>query len=638
MDRSKRNPNEQPAHRPHGRVRGLGSVDRSSREGTRFGRMFRWLPGETYDKADLVTLAEGMIQAETAKVVPPGSPEWKRRHRSRGGDHIEEGPSAAFNPVPPLLDTAYTEPEPGDENPTIPAGYTYFGQFIDHDLTFDPNSSLQKQNDPDATEDFRTPRFDLDSLYGRGPDDQPYLYKDRQADGGGIRFLLGRQADGTTVRPGELPRNVEGRALTGDPRNDENNLICQVQAVFLNFHNKVVDTLSARSQLRSRHDIFLEAQRIVRWHYQYLVLNDYLPRIVGDEVWRDILGADGKGHPHPKLTFYKPKHGQAYMPVEFSVAAFRFGHSMVRPSYALRANDARVGGDPTAAFARDKRFHRIPIFSLPAKPGAKPAPGTSLNGFGPLPPDWEIDWGLFFSAGEMPTQLSLGEVFPKPDGKPVLEVLKQTDAQKTQPGYRIDTQLVDPLAMLPPDVAKSGNMPDGIPSLAYRNLLRGSAFELPSGQNVARAYGLTPLDDTQLWGDFPVGAPSEPPEPAIPLAFPNLAENPFAGRAPLWFYILKEAEVTRRKGVVDAKGGHHLGAVGGRIVAEVLVGIAQADHSSYLYQDPNWTPAAEKDRSGFDPKAPLTTLFELIHWTTGGAMTFRPAPAAPPPPVTAGGP
>jgi hypothetical protein len=181
----------------------------------------------------------------------------------------------------------------------------------------------------------------------------------------------------------------------------------------------------------------------------------------------------------------------------------------------------------------------------------------------------------------------------------------------TQPGYRIDTKLVDPLAMLPPDVAKSGNMPDGIPVLAYRNLLRGSAFELPSGQNVARTLGITPLTDTQLWSD------AKNPKLA------DLTKNPFALRAPLWFYLLKESEHVKKKSLEDdGLGGHHLGAVGGRIVAEVLVGIAQHDHSSYLYQDATWTPAAEKAKSGFDPGAPLNSVFELIHWTTNGTMTF----------------
>ena len=597
--------------RSHGVVRGLQNVSRSSLEGTRFGRMFRWLPGETYSAADLNELAKVIIQRETADFRAPGD------IMTPPVEPVLEGPDVVFKtiPMPPpdagkLLDTVYGDPEPADENPTIPAGYTYFGQFIDHDLTFDPNSSLQKQNDPNATEDFRTPRFDLDSLYGRGPDDQPYLYKDAQEDGGGNRFLLGRTSNSPPrERLGELPRNVEGRALTGDPRNDENGIICQLQVVFLNFHNKVVDFLHTAHPLMTNHELFLNAQRIVRWHYQYLVLNDYLPRVVGEATWKAVFQGSGKDRPEPHLRIYRPKHGEAYMPVEFSVAGFRFGHSMVRPSYALRAADAKVGGDPSVPFSGDDRFHRIPIFSDRGRGASPPGVDVSLDGFGPLPKDWEIDWNLFFCVGDMPTELST----VAPDVG-VRQVKPQAAGNLTQPGYRIDTQLVDPLAMLPPNVAKSGNMPDGIPALAFRNLLRGNAFELPSGQNVARALGYTALTETELWGNYTGG-------PGV-RAFNDPKSNPFNLNAPLWFYILKEAELTKKKNVTDGKGGHHLGKVGGHIVAEVLVGIAVNDHTSYLVQDPKWTPAAEKAKSGFDAGEKLDTVFGLIHWTTGGAMHF----------------
>ncbi|MEM5290691.1 heme peroxidase family protein [Paraburkholderia sabiae] len=571
--------------------------------------MFRWLPGETYSKGDLTLLAKSMIQAETAVIIGPDVDvppdiEIPADHKppAEGPDVIQPFPQVGEH-AGDLLDTVFGSPEPDDENPFIPAGYTYFGQFIDHDLTFDPNSSLQKQNDPDGLDDFRTPRFDLDSLYGRGPDDQPYLYQDSPESGGGIRFRLGRTPDGSADRPGELQRNIDGRALIGDPRNDENAIICQLQAVFLNFHNRVIDTLEqVRPQLAAdHHACFVEAQRIVRWHYQYIVLNDYLRRIVGDKTWHEVfqgVNASATHPPHPHLKFYRPKNGQAYMPVEFSVAAFRFGHSMIRPSYALRPNDSTVGGDPAKSFS--KAFHRIPLFS---SDGTTPA--TNLHGFAPLPPNWEIDWNMFFAKGVLPTELV-------EDGK--RQVKPQAQDHVTQPGYRIDTKLVDPLAMLPPTVAKSGNEPDGIPVLAYRNLLRGSAFELPSGQNVARALELPVLPEDKLWGDIN----SE--------TLKDSKTNPFAYRAPLWYYVLKEAELTRASAqsgeITDTLGGHHLGPVGGRIVSEVIVGIALNDHSSYLYQDSTWTPADEAARSGFAPGEPITDMYQLIHWTTGGTMSF----------------
>jgi len=589
-------PHARVLNRPHGAVRGLTYVPRSPTEDQRFGRMFRWLPGETYDKQDLGLLALNMIQQESAKASFPGT-------------DVAEGPSAEFNTPPPDLDTPVGEAEPGDENPTIPAGYTYFGQFIDHDLTFDPNSSLQKLNDPDATENFRTPRLDLDSLYGRGPDDQPYLYDDTKQV---IQFIV------DSNRPGELQRNVNGRAIIGDPRNDENHIVAQIQALFLNFHNKVIDQLATdRPDLVAKpHEKFELAQRIVRWHYQYLVINDYLPKIVGDDTIQKVLGGHPRTDPRPDLVVYKPKGGKAYMPVEFSVAAFRFGHSMVRPSYAL---NNEIGGKNTPRFSQD-RFNRVPVFD------GTTTPGNSLDGLQPLPAKWEINWDFFFSAsGTLPVT-----VFSKandPDnGKWQVDVAKTS----TQPSYRIDTQLVDPLAMLPINVAKSGDQPDHIPTLAYRNLVRGSQFQLPSGQNVARALGRTVLTEDELW-DFKAEDPANPAaEEQEKIDRQQKLRQTFAFRAPLWFYILKESELTSRRPAgsgdlpnnADKAGGHFLGPVGGQIVAEVLVGILWHDHTSYLYQDSRWTPAKEKDKSGFNPGSTLDSLHAVISWITGGAMSL----------------
>ena len=191
--------------RAHGAVRGV-NLSRSSRmfEGP-FGRIFRALPPADFGPDDQSSLKALDVLATkmTADIDPP-----------------KDGPDA--------------------EESGIPAAYTYLGQFIDHDLTFDPASSLQKQNDPDALVDFRTPRFDLDSVYGRGPDDQPYLYED------GHTFLLGRALSGAAANPRarDLPRNHPNsashpkRAIIGDPRNDENIIVSQMQGLFLRFHNK----------------------------------------------------------------------------------------------------------------------------------------------------------------------------------------------------------------------------------------------------------------------------------------------------------------------------------------------------------------------------------------------------------------
>ncbi len=514
----------------HGQdVRGLYSTTRSSTENGRFGRMFRWLEAAAHPEDALMTLGALMQHGEFAE-------------RRAAGDS--------------QIDTPIGKTEPEDENPTIPAGYTYLGQFIDHDITFDPVSSLQARNDPDALEDFRTPRFDLDSLYGRGPVDQPYLYKR-----GGLKFLYGpeRRPAGVTASRPDLPRNSEQVALAGDKRNDENMLVSQIHTLFKQFHDRMIEELA---KTVPEPKLFEEAQRLVRWHYQWIILNDYLPRIVGRKMTEAVLGRKLGGMVssewRPNLRFYRPR-SSAYMPVEFSVAAFRFGHSMVRPSYSL--SEAIVDGS-------DKEFHRIPLFS------DRKDDLANLNGFRPLPANWGVDWSFFF------------------DG------LRKAPAgfRIPQPSYRLNTRLVDPLSLLPEFKTH------GIRSLAQRNLLRGLSMGLPSGQNVAAALGIEPMSDAQLWSS--TGKDRDKDWKKLLAATPQ-----FEGSAPLWFYILREAQNTRKKGVKDSRGGHHLGPVGGRIVAEVLVGLAWSDHYSYLYQSPNWQPDTP-----LAPKKGQFTMTELIRF------------------------
>jgi hypothetical protein len=424
--------------------RGLTSVPHSPQYEGRFGRMFR-LPPYVPDAARLAEVAA--LMTETG----------------------------------------------GPDNERIPAGYTYLGQLLDHDITFDTTSSLDRQNDPDALTNFRSPRFDLDCLYGRGPADDPFLY---QRGSGGTTMLVGHHDD-----EDDLPRNEEETALLGDPRNDENIFVSQLHLTLLKFHNAVVDGLAADDRRGSETD-FEAAQRIVRWHYQWMVVHDFLPRIVGEETMAAVFDEDA-AVPRVDRRYYRWRNAP-YMPVEFSVAAYRFGHSMVRTGYKLNTT---VPG--LRIFTKDPiTGHRL----------------SSFGGFRTLPPLWTVEWRRFFDVDG--------------DGDGAL--------QHSRP---IDSHLADPLTELPPEVASNPS------SLTMRNLVRGARLGLPSGQAVARHVGARVLTADELG---------------------------LRGPAPLWFYLLKEAEVRA--------GGAHLGPVGGRIVAEVFLGLLEKDPSSYLRNEPGFRP------------------------------------------------
>jgi Animal haem peroxidase len=304
----------------------------------------------------------------------------------------------------------------------------------------------------------------------------------------------------------DLPRNSQNVALIADPRNDENLIVSQIQLAFLRFHNAVVaDVKADLGAAYTLEEIFAEAQRIVRWHYQWMIVHEFLPTTIGEWMTTKIL-TQGR-------RFYLWRN-DPYIPVEFSVGAYRFGHSQVRPSY--RGNFGTSATDPTQQF-----------FGLVFKPGdPNVADPDDLRG-GCRAPRRFIDWQTFFDFG---------------DGR-------------AKPNKLIDTTLSTILFQL---MGQATGTPD---SLATRNLIRNLTMKVPSGQSVARAMRV------------PILAASE---------LADLAEYHLDERTPLWFYVLREAQVKA--------GGTHLGPVGGRIVGEVVVGLLEGDSQSYLTQDPTWTP------------------------------------------------
>lgn len=481
-------------------IRGLMSTMNSPLFQGRFGRLFRSLSRAQFgstEAANLQNLAQ-LGTKMTASFDPP----------TDGKDPEESG---------------------------IPALYTYLGQFIDHDITFDPASSLQMQDDPNALTDFRTPAFDLDNVYGRGPDDQPYMYDGANA------FLLGTPLTGGDPKAADLPRNSANppRALIGDPRNDENTIVSQLQGLFHRFHNR---TLADNPSLT-----FDQIQKLVRFHYQYVLLNDFLPRIVHSSVIAD-LKTNGKYDEH-KLKFFHWKN-QPFMPVEFSAASYRLGHSMIRPGYRLNDDDSTL----------------LPIFITPEATAA--GFKDDLTGFRAVVANRAIDWGRFIDTDSRPY-----------DGTGA------DNKKRLQFAYRIDTSVVNPLAHLPAVVAANPS------SLAQRNLERGWRLGLPSGQDVANAMGVKPMADKDILIGKAVDKPDQGEEPfSIDTVAPVFKNN-----CPLWTYVLAEAMHHQETVKLPVKESvsittPRLGPVGGRIVAEVFLGLIFGDNHSLLNVEPRWQP------------------------------------------------
>jgi hypothetical protein len=376
----------------------------------------------------------------------------------------------------------FADPEGGDDARDVAAGWPFFGQFIAHDITAD-RSLPAHQADAAALRNVRNPTIDLECLYGDGPTGNPFLY-DRND---GAKLLLGVNDAG---EPNDLPRNGQGIALIGDPRNDVHLFVSQLHVAMIKLHNGLVERLRANGVPES--DLFSEARRLARWHYQWVVLHDFLPRLIGPAVLNDIL-ASGPRFFH--------SDGELDIPLEFADAAYRYGHSQIRHRYRINGANGP-----------------LPLF-------------PDLVGFDRVPASRVIDWTLLFD-------------FP---GRP--------PAQRAK---KIDGRLARSLIELP--LAITGEVEvAAYHSLAVRDLQRGHGLGLPSGEAVADRMGIVPLS---------------PEEIGLGDAWRN--------GAPLWFYILKEAEARQQ--------GERLGPVGARLVGEVMVAILDNDPGSFRSLEPGWTP------------------------------------------------
>ncbi len=492
-----------------------------------------------------------------------------------------------------------------EENLYVPAGYTYLGQFVDHDLTLETTSNLNPDDRTLAT-NLRTPAFDLDCIYGSGPADQAYLY---EADLATLR--IGRIVDDATKD--DLLRNVDrdgnvdpnGRAIIGDKRNDENSIVSQVQLAMIKFHNKVVAHLAALKPPPA--NLFDAARDEVRWTYQRMLVEDYLRRIVEGEVY-DAFHAQWVERGDGAYLLYPPELRDR-IPLEFAGAAYRFGHSMVRLGYRLNATTA------LAVFTRTGES------------------ATSLTGFQPLPASHVIDdWGRFFPE---PDRQSLwpGVRVDSNDGTSA-EVgdggLAGRPQVRLQFAYKIDPSVAAPLDDLP---ARISGFDSGKPvflrpeykgpALSLLNLRRGNKFQLASGQTVAafidghNGHKLSDLEaaDLQVRTDAAGGRWTFKPYPE------GLRQS-----TPLWAYILAEAQRKIVREWAAPEGNHgadvpddfflgsepahtQLGPVGGRIVLETFFGLLDADRSSYLYAPSTWKPLVMKGKPG------PVTFSRVLSWT-----------------------
>jgi hypothetical protein len=422
----------------------------------------------------------------------------------------------------------------GDSN--IPAAYTYFGQFVDHDITLEAVSApLPSLIDPKLAplplkeirkriRNTRTATLDLDSVYSSpAPRDGDKMRL------GKVTPLNGQSAP--SLRPpgkddfNDLPREPriddqerDRAALSGDPRNDENLIVGQLHVAFLRAHNKLID------QGKS----FNEARTILRQHYQHIVLQDFLRRIADPHIV-DRVFLHGN-------CVYDALDEPFFLPLEFSAAAYRFGHSMVRAGYNFNLNFNFSGAPGTLPASLEL------LFTFTALSG-------QLGDFDTVPDNWIIQWENIIDLGS---------------------------SDNVQKARRIDTQIANPLFNLP---GVQGTPEQGLASvLAARNLLRGYLLRIPTGQAVAGALSMEPLTPDQI----EAAAGSDDQRKA-------LRDGRFLERTPLWYYILVESAAQAN--------GQHLGPVGSLIVAEVLTGLARKSKNSILRQK-RWTPTLPSAKAG----------------------------------------
>jgi hypothetical protein len=422
----------------------------------------------------------------------------------------------------------------------LPAGYTYLGQFIDHDLTFDVTEVAFGENlTVDELVQARSPSLDLDSLYGRGPRraGSRKFYEDDK-----VRLRVGTTA--SVGGPGpegkdhvgfDLPRvdTIGEPALIPDKRNDENLAVAQTHLAMIRFHNRVVARLVRRGVPAA--ELFPRARALVVRHYQWMIRTDFLPRIVDPDIVDDVFTNGRK-----VFEMGAPPASAPTMPIEFSIGAYRLGHSMVRDAYNW--NKAFPDGQGTLDF----------LFTFSGTSGDL---GAGVR----LPSNWIADFRRLYDFGEA--------------GRADLVV----PPAKFNRAMRIDTRLVDALRFLP-DGSFGGdqNTPLMQRNLAFRNLTRANMLRLSTGQQMVALLGSKGVNVSALTDDQILAG-----RQGADLDDLTATERTaLVSRTPLWFYALREAETGRSR---------QLRGVGGRIVAETFHRAMEGSAES-IVRDPAWRP------------------------------------------------
>jgi hypothetical protein len=440
----------------------------------------------------------------------------------------------------------------------VPAGYTYLGQFVDHDMTFDKTAvTLGQSVGPAQLLQGRSPSLDLDSLYGAGPSDpaSARFYRDDRHLKMGKTVAIGPDPahDGHDLPRGAgTTQKQKRKAVIPDPRNDENLAVAQTHLAFIRFHNRIVDTLPASVPAAQR---FATARELAVKHYQWMLRHDYLPRLCKASIVDDVFANGRKVFEVGANPTDVPT-----MPIEFSVAAFRLGHSMIRRDYNW---NRRFPGQSGALFF---------LFDFSATSG-------SLGGFQRLPSNWIADFRRLYD-------------FKGEAGK----------ANLAAPGglnraMRIDTLLVNPLKFLPKGSFGGSTADEGTiqANLAFRNLARAKMVKLATGQKMvahmkSKGVSVTALTKAQI-RDGDGGAKLD--------ALTPTQRDGLLANTPLWFYVLREAELN------DGK----LRGVGARIVAETFHRAMEGSQHS-IVRDPAWRPTFGPDSSTFRMVDLLLFAFE----------------------------